>query len=143
MVGDRVLHAQRHEIEALHRAAMRVGLDLERALGGEVVAPAHLLRLRVDVVLVAIREARDAPEDAARDARVQVRLVHEVEGSGESDAGLGGLGMERAEANELLGEDAGEAARAGREERLAQNGFTTTRITITTRRTVGISFTQR
>src|SRR5205814_8389456 len=65
MVRDRILYAQRHEVEALHGAAMRVGLDLERALGGEMLAPAHVLRAGVDVLLVAIREARDAPKDPA------------------------------------------------------------------------------
>src|SRR6185437_3266673 len=167
MVGDGVLHPQRHEVEALHRAAMRVRLDLERALRREQLAPAHLARALVHLVLVPVRKARDAPQDAARDARAQVRRVDEVEGTGEGDARIGRLGVRGAERGELLGERGREAARARREELLAgarflaqysgpfavhagnpampalQKGFKTTRITIATSSTVGISFTQR
>ena len=89
MVGDRVLHAQRHEVEALHGTAVRVGLDLERALGGEVLAPAHVLRLRVDVVGRLVRKSRHAPEDAAREPRFEIRVHHEDEIAGEGDATLG------------------------------------------------------
>jgi hypothetical protein len=81
VIGHRILHAKRDEVEALHRRAMRVRVDLERALGGEVIAPANVLRALVDVVLVAIGKARDAPKHPARDPRSQVRLVDDVEGS--------------------------------------------------------------
>ena len=35
-VGDRVLHLERDEVDALHRRLDRVGLDLEGALDAEV-----------------------------------------------------------------------------------------------------------
>jgi hypothetical protein len=51
MVGDGVLHPQRDEVEALHRAAVRVRVHLEGAVGVEVMAPLHGVRAVVDVVL--------------------------------------------------------------------------------------------
>ena len=75
---------------------VRVGLDLEGAVGVEVVAPAHRLRALVDVVLLRVGKLRDAPQDAARDARMQVGGVDQVEGAGEAHAGVGGLRHPRA-----------------------------------------------
>ncbi len=161
VVGDRVLHPQRHEVEAFHRAAMRVGLDLEGAIRGEERMPAHRVCIVVDVVFGLIGKLRHPPQDAARDARVQVHRVDQVERAGERHAGIGGLGVLRSELRQLLGEHAGEPPRAGCEEimdarvlfnqdagrglgvGLAQKGLTMTRTTVAARINNGISLTQR
>ena len=112
----------------------------------------HFLAARVDVVLVRVRELRDAPEDAARDARMQVRRVDQIEGTRERNPGFGRLRVLRAQVRQLA-RRARVPAPAGTGRRnnscglfcrlCTQNGFTTTSTTIAKRITVGISFTQR
>jgi hypothetical protein len=72
--------------------------------------PAHALRALVDVVLVAVVEARDAREDARGEPGLEIRRVGELEGALEIDARLAGLDLRRAERGEFRRERAGKAA---------------------------------
>ena len=67
-VAHRVLDAQRRELEALQRALLRRDVDAQRALDAEVARPVDGLRRGVEILLVAVVELADAPEDARGDA---------------------------------------------------------------------------
>ena len=66
-------------------------------VAAEVRLPVDGLGERVDVALVAVAAAADAPQDAAREARLEVRAAGELERSREGDAAVGTGRCRRAE----------------------------------------------
>ena len=113
-VDHRVLDAQRRELEALQRALLRRDVDAQRALDTEVARPVDGAHRCVEVVLVAIVEFADAPQDARGEPRPEVRAVAGVPAAGEGDAAGHRAGGDT-EIRELAHQKLLEAARTGRE----------------------------
>ena len=89
-VGDRVLDAQRGEVEALERAVLRGGLDLEGLLRREPDLPGHAARDGVEVVLAAVGRVRQFDQHALREAAVQVELQRVAPGGAHAHAAAQG-----------------------------------------------------
>jgi len=117
-VADRVLHAQRHKLEALHRRADRGDVDADRAPDVKALGPRDGERRFVDVVLVCVRRLGDAPQDPRRDARIDIRPAADRDLALEMHAAADRPGAAGTDPMELAREHLLEATRAGGEERL-------------------------
>ncbi|MDT4835952.1 hypothetical protein FQZ97_696320 [compost metagenome] len=73
-VGHGVLDAQGGEVQALQRAVLGRGLDLEGLLGREPDLPGHAVGDGVQVVLVAVGPVGQFDQHALREPAVQVEL---------------------------------------------------------------------
>ena len=71
-VADRVLDAQRDELQTLERTLDRRHIDANRLCRREPLAPRAVESELVDIVFLGVTTVRDAPEDARGDARMQV-----------------------------------------------------------------------
>src|SRR5215510_462180 len=117
-IADRVLHAQRHELEALHRRADRGDVDADRAPDVKALGPRDGEGRLVDVLVVCVRRVGYAPQDARRDSGPKIRPVAGCEIAFEVHAPAGGPSPAGAAGIELAREHFLETARAGGEERL-------------------------
>ena len=127
---------------------MGVDLDLDGARNVEPCRPRLQERRIVNVLLLLIRKMRDAPEDAARDARTQIGAIAERFVAFKGNAGLLCLQVDGTQRLQLGGEHTGEPARAWGKKMFAhgllQKGLTTTRMTMAINTgKAGISFSQR
>jgi putative N6-adenine-specific DNA methylase len=79
-VADRVLDAQRGEVEALERAAVRGGVHAQRVLRRDPFRPVDAVRELVHVVLVAVGTVRYFDEHALRVKDAVCDLLREATG---------------------------------------------------------------
>ena len=122
-VAEAVLDAQRREVEALERAAVRRRMDAEGRVRAEPLLPRGLLRDRVDVATVPVLVERDAHQYAGRQARMEAGGHAELEPARKRNAALGGadevrVGVER---EDLLFEKVLKTKGAGRVEDKARH----------------------
>src|SRR5438105_12994035 len=89
--------------------------------------PIDRVNERVDVLLVPISAAADAPQNAAGETRFEIRMHRQRQIAGEGDATVGGNDSRCAGLRELLGQDRFEAARAGSEVALGHGAIATIR----------------
>ena len=117
-VADGVLHFQRRELDARKRRACRCDIDAQRARDREVPPPGDPLGQRVELVGVPVAAVRHLPEDSARETRLEVRVVRELDRPGERDATFGRRDERTAQGAELRRERCLQPARTGGEEAL-------------------------
>ncbi|KDA51810.1 hypothetical protein L963_1698 [Leuconostoc mesenteroides subsp. cremoris T26] len=119
-VGDRILDAQGREVEALQRAVLRGGLDLEGLLRREPDLPGHAARDGIEVVLAAVGRVREFDQNALREPAVQVELERlapigtHAHAAAQGQQVLAGAAGERVD---LLREEVFDAGGAGQEKR--------------------------
>jgi hypothetical protein len=113
-VADRILDLERDELDARERSARRSDVDAQRSFDREVALPVDAVREPVQLVLVAVVPMRNLPQDAARQTRLEVRAVSELERPREADAAFRWRDELRAERGELRCERLLEAARTRR-----------------------------
>src|SRR5260221_13836317 len=77
-VARGILDAPGGEFQALQRALLRGDVDPDASFDGKVLRPVDRLRRCIDVVLVAVVELADAPEDARGDPRPEVGAVADL-----------------------------------------------------------------
>src|SRR5689334_5997965 len=77
-IAHSVLDTQRGEFQALERTLLRGDIDAQRALDAEVARPIDAFYGGVEIVLVAVVELRDPPEDARCDPRPEIRPIARV-----------------------------------------------------------------
>src|SRR5262245_38278715 len=116
-VADRVLDAQRGELEALERALLRRQIDAQRALEREVARPIERLGRAVDVFLAAIPEVADQPKYPRHHPRPETGpLTHVPAAAAGNAAGHFGK-LAGAERTQLLQQQILKSPRRGGEER--------------------------
>jgi len=85
-VAERVLDAQRGEVEALERASVRGAVDAQRLARRDPVRPRHAARQLVQVALVAVRTLGDLDQAALREPALEIEHHDLVRVAGERDA---------------------------------------------------------
>ena len=116
-VAHAVLDAQRGEIEALERRALRRHIDLDGLRGRHPVGPAHAAGERVEIVFAAVGRLGDAPQHALREAAAEVERHRFVCAAGQLDAAAArARGRARQQPRHFAGKQAFDARGARQEQ---------------------------